>query len=194
MQMPSIRQIRQRQSDKYKEGKMAAIRYTRLFLFRNIRLVESKYIKYAQTKSRSYQETVSRSWLMRARQRRKRNLESVVEDLRTTAQEKEDEKFRKMREEHSIDSSIADDDSSDPSVSVGVEERSTVSELDADDTIIYPGEGGKGNTNREDEKLSEDVAEDENYEIKDEDTDGSEQLDHDNIVSLGEETVYGDLW
>jgi len=31
-----------RQSDKYKLGKMMAIRYTRLFLFRNVRLVESK--------------------------------------------------------------------------------------------------------------------------------------------------------
>ncbi|KAF9913318.1 Histone-Lysine N-Methyltransferase ash1l [Linnemannia zychae] len=86
-QMPSLGSIRQRQSDKYKEGKMAAIRYTGLFLFRNIRLVESKYVKYAQTKSRSFHERVSPTWLAQARQCRKRSLEGVIEELRENAME-----------------------------------------------------------------------------------------------------------
>ncbi|KAG0001134.1 Histone-Lysine N-Methyltransferase ash1l [Entomortierella chlamydospora] len=130
-QMPSVRQIRQRQSDKYKEDKMAAIRYTKLFLFRNIRLVESKYIKYARTKSRSYQETVSRSWLMQARQCRKRSLEGVVDDLRAAAKEQEEEEFREQREESN---SVGGDDGSPvPSISVSADENSIMLELDAED-------------------------------------------------------------
>ncbi|KAG0336305.1 Histone-Lysine N-Methyltransferase ash1l [Podila horticola] len=41
-QMPTVGQIWRCQSDKYKLGKMIAIRFTRLFLFRNIQVVESK--------------------------------------------------------------------------------------------------------------------------------------------------------
>ncbi|KAF9584434.1 Histone-Lysine N-Methyltransferase ash1l [Lunasporangiospora selenospora] len=112
-QMPSLRNIRQRQSDKYKEEKMAAIRYTHLFMFRNIRLVESKYVKYAQTKSRSQQETVSKPWLTQARQCRKRSLEGVVEDLKAAAAEKEDEERRAMEvHEEENGSSVAGDDHS----------------------------------------------------------------------------------
>ncbi|KAF9437887.1 Histone-Lysine N-Methyltransferase ash1l [Entomortierella beljakovae] len=130
-QMPSIKQIRQRLSNKYKEDKMAAIRYTKLFLFRNIRLVESKYIKYARTKSRSFQETVSRPWLSQARQCRKRSLEGVIDDLRNIAKEREEEGFR----EQSVEStSSRDDDASDPSVSVTAEDSMIELVLEMDDT------------------------------------------------------------
>ncbi|KAG0300389.1 Histone-Lysine N-Methyltransferase ash1l [Dissophora globulifera] len=132
-QMPTVRQIRQRQSDKYKEDKMAAIRYTKLLLFRNIRLVEAKYIKYARTKSRSYQDTVPRSWLLQARQCRKRSLEGVVDDLRAAVQEKEDEELRERFDEleNGAESGV-EDDGSDPSASVAAEE-SIVVELDAEE-------------------------------------------------------------
>ncbi|KAF9301919.1 Histone-Lysine N-Methyltransferase ash1l [Mortierella antarctica] len=90
-QMPTVGQIRQRQSDKYKLGKMIAIRFTRLFLFRNIRVVESKYVRYAQTKSRSNQEDLGQKmWLIQARQGRKRSLEGVIDDLRANIAEEED--------------------------------------------------------------------------------------------------------
>ncbi|KAF9097100.1 Histone-Lysine N-Methyltransferase ash1l [Mortierella sp. AD031] len=116
-QMPSVGSIRQRQSDKYKEDKMAAIRYTRLFLFRNIRLVGSKYVKYAQTKSRSFQERVSPTWLAQARQCRKRSLEGVVEDLRQSALEQEEaenqERFVDDDDDDHAEGSIAGDDASD---------------------------------------------------------------------------------
>ncbi|KAG0315909.1 Histone-Lysine N-Methyltransferase ash1l [Linnemannia gamsii] len=113
-QMPSVGSIRQRQSDKYKEGKMAAIRYTRLFLFRNIRIVDSKYVKYAQTKSRSFQERVSPTWLAQARECRKRSLEGVIEELREKASEQaaveHQERFTDGLEH--AGSSIAGDDAS----------------------------------------------------------------------------------
>lgn len=81
--MPTVGQIRQRRSDKYKLGKMIAIRFTRLFLFRNIREVESKYVWYAQTKSRSNQEDGGlKIRQIQARQCRKRRLEGIIEDLR----------------------------------------------------------------------------------------------------------------
>ncbi|KAF8933395.1 Histone-Lysine N-Methyltransferase ash1l [Haplosporangium bisporale] len=90
-QMPTVGQIRQRQSDKYKLGKMIAIRFTRLFLFRNIQEVESKYVRYAQTKSRSNQENVGlKIRQIQARQCRKRRLEGVIEDLRANTAEEED--------------------------------------------------------------------------------------------------------
>lgn len=64
-QMPTVGQIWRCQSDKYKLGKMIAIRFTRLFLFRNIRVVESKYVRYAQTKSRSNREDLEQKiWLI----------------------------------------------------------------------------------------------------------------------------------
>ncbi|KAF9285587.1 Histone-Lysine N-Methyltransferase ash1l, partial [Mortierella alpina] len=132
-QMPSVRQIRQRQSAKYTDAKMAAIRYTKLFLFRNTRLVESKYIKYAQTKSRSYQETVSRSWLAQARQGRKRSLEEVVEGLRAAIQtEEEATQMEQFGDEDQADSSVVCDESSANSVSVSVE-GSIIVELDDED-------------------------------------------------------------
>ncbi|KAG0266030.1 Histone-Lysine N-Methyltransferase ash1l [Mortierella polycephala] len=131
-QMPSVQQIRQRQSDKYKEVKMAAIRYTRLFLFRNIRLVESKYIKYAQTKSRSYQENVPRSWLTQARQCRKRSLEGVIDDLRASAEERERVERMERCDNHHEESSVAGDDSSDHAHSADAE-GSIVLELDEED-------------------------------------------------------------
>ncbi|KAF9570395.1 Histone-Lysine N-Methyltransferase ash1l [Mortierella alpina] len=131
-QMPSVRQIRQRQSAKYTDAKMAAIRYTKLFLFRNTRLVESKYIKYAQTKSRSYQETVSRSWLAQARQGRKRSLEEVVDGLRAAIQTEEEA----TQLEHYSDGDQAESsvmcESSANSVSVSAE-SSIVMELDDED-------------------------------------------------------------
>ncbi|KAF9361225.1 Histone-Lysine N-Methyltransferase ash1l [Mortierella sp. NVP85] len=117
-QMPTLKQIRQRQADKHK-GKMAAIRFTRLFLFRNIRLVESKYIKYAQTKSRSYHESASREWLIQARQGRKRSLEEVVNAFPASVERIEVEERRKRHEkgeeEGEEESSVDDDDGSDPS-------------------------------------------------------------------------------
>ncbi|KAG0036008.1 hypothetical protein BGZ82_004831 [Podila clonocystis] len=61
----TVGQIRQRQSDKYKLGKKTVIRFTGLFLFRNIRVVESKY-------------------------GRKRSLEGVFDDLRANIEEEED--------------------------------------------------------------------------------------------------------
>ncbi|KAF9934577.1 Histone-Lysine N-Methyltransferase ash1l [Linnemannia zychae] len=139
-QMPNVGFIRQRQSDKYKEGKMAAIRYTRLFLFRNIRLVESKYVKYAQTKSRSFQERVSPAWLAQARQCRKRSLEGVIEDLRKSALEQ----AAAEEEDHLTDdleqtgSSIAGDDASDflPSASIiEIQETDQEDEVDHDDNV-----------------------------------------------------------
>ncbi|KAG9326780.1 hypothetical protein KVV02_008670 [Mortierella alpina] len=132
-QMPSVRQIRQRQSAKYTDAKMAAIRYTKLFLFRNTRLVESKYIKYAQTKSRSYQETVSRSWLAQARQGRKRSLEEVMEGLRATIQmEEEATQLEHYADEDRADSSVQCDESSANSMSVS-NEGSIIVELDDED-------------------------------------------------------------
>ncbi|GJJ69965.1 [histone H3]-lysine4 N-trimethyltransferase ASH1L [Entomortierella parvispora] len=135
-QMPSIGQIRMRQSDKYKLGKMIAIRYTRLFLFRNVRLVESKYVKYAQTKSRSYQDKVDRAWLMQARQCRKRSLDGVIDDLRAQALEREEAEQAPISEE--------EDDSSDDE-----EELSSLSGT-PDDSIVQD----------EDDYLGEDLAED----------------------------------
>ncbi|KAF9967999.1 Histone-Lysine N-Methyltransferase ash1l [Mortierella alpina] len=132
-QMPSIRQIRQRQSAKYTDAKMAVIRFTKLFLFRNTRLVESKYIKYAQTKSRSYQETVSRSWLAQARQGRKRNLEQVMEALRAATQtRKGTNQLSHYDDEDQADSSAQCDESSANSASVSAE-GSIIMELDAED-------------------------------------------------------------
>ncbi|KAF9959772.1 Histone-Lysine N-Methyltransferase ash1l [Mortierella alpina] len=132
-QMPSVRQIRQRQSAKYTDAKTAAIRYTKLFLFRNTRLVESKYIKYAQTKSRSYQETVSRSWLAQARQGRKRSLEEVVDALRAAIQtEEEATQLEHFDDEDQMDSSVRCDESSANSVSASVE-GSVIVELDDED-------------------------------------------------------------
>ena len=131
--MPSVRQIRQRQSAKYTDAKTAAIRYTKLFLFRNTRLVESKYIKYAQTKSRSYQETVSRSWLAQARQGRKRSLEEVVDGLRAAIQiEEEATQLEHFDDEDQMDSSVPCDESSANSVSASVE-GSVIVELDDED-------------------------------------------------------------
>ncbi|KAF9208090.1 Histone-Lysine N-Methyltransferase ash1l [Haplosporangium sp. Z 27] len=155
-QMPSVRQIRQRQSNKYKEDKMAAIRYTKLFLFRNIRLVESKYIKYARTKSRSYQETVSRTWLQQARQCRKRSLEGVVDDLRAAAKEQKEEEIREQREESE---SIVD---SEPSVSVTAEENSIVLEVDADDADAMDEYDEENYEDEEDEEEIDELDED-NY-------------------------------
>ncbi|KAG0280535.1 Histone-Lysine N-Methyltransferase ash1l [Linnemannia exigua] len=115
IQMPSVGSIRQRQSDKYKEGKMAVIRYTHLFLFRNIRLVESKYVKYAQTKSRSFQERVATPWISQARQCRKRSLEGVIEDLRENALEQVAVQNQELFTDdlYQAESSIAGDDASD---------------------------------------------------------------------------------
>ncbi|KAG0237479.1 Histone-Lysine N-Methyltransferase ash1l [Actinomortierella wolfii] len=101
--LPTLKTLRQRQSDKYKESKIMAIRYTRLFLFRNIREVECKYIKYAQTKSRGYQHNDNesrRARLAQARQGRKRSLEGVVESLRKAALEEEErEQARRAAED-----------------------------------------------------------------------------------------------
>ncbi|KAF9288371.1 Histone-Lysine N-Methyltransferase ash1l [Linnemannia elongata] len=137
-QMPSVGSIRQRQSDKYKEGKMAAIRYTRLFLFRNIRLVESKYVKYAQTKSRSFQERVSPTWLAQARECRKRSLEGVIEELRENASEQaaavNQERFADDLEH--AGSSIAGDDAS--------EFLQTASIVEIQDTDLEEEDGGDG--------------------------------------------------
>ncbi|CAO3564125.1 unnamed protein product [Mortierella alpina] len=132
-QMPSIRQIRQRQSAKYTDAKMAVIRFTKLFLFRNTRLVESKYIKYAQTKSRSYQETVSRSWLTQARQGRKRNLEQVMEALRAAIPTKKGaHQLEHYDDEDQADSSAQCDESTANSASVSAE-GSIIMELDDED-------------------------------------------------------------
>ncbi|KAF8932485.1 Histone-Lysine N-Methyltransferase ash1l [Haplosporangium gracile] len=137
-QMPSVGSIRQRQSDKYKEGKMAAIRYTRLFLFRNIRLVESKYVKYAQTKSRSFQERVSPIWLAQARECRKRSLEGVIEELRENASEQaavvNQERFTDDLEH--AESSIAGDDAS--------EFLQTASIVEIQDTDLEEDDGADG--------------------------------------------------
>ncbi|KAF9146619.1 Histone-Lysine N-Methyltransferase ash1l [Mortierella sp. GBA39] len=137
-QMPSVGSIRQRQSDKYKEGKMAAIRYTRLFLFRNIRLVESKYVKYAQTKSRSFQDRVSPTWLAQARECRKRSLEGVIEELRENASAQaavvNQERFAADLEH--AGSSIAGDDAS--------EFLQTASIVEIQDTDLEEEDGGDG--------------------------------------------------
>ncbi|KAF9988519.1 Histone-Lysine N-Methyltransferase ash1l [Modicella reniformis] len=182
-QMPSVKQIRQRQSDKYKEDKMAAIRYTKLFLFRNIRLVESKYIKYAQTKSRSYHETVSRAWLMQARQCRKRSLEGVVEDLRAAAREKEDEEQREwLEEEQSGSSEIDEDDDSDPSAPATAE-GSFILELEADDMEEYEDDNDNDDIDDDDggdggaDDVGDDDGDDEEEEDQDEDEDESESGD-----------------
>ncbi|KAG0213825.1 Histone-Lysine N-Methyltransferase ash1l [Mortierella sp. GBA30] len=134
-QMPSVRQIRQRQSAKYTEAKMAAIRYTKLFLFRNTRLVESKYIKYAQTKSRSYQETFPRL-TAHTRQRRKRSLEEVMDDLRAAVQAGEEAAMEQFAV--NVDDSVIGDDSSDPSTFASTE-GSIVLEVDEDDADAMDG-------------------------------------------------------
>ncbi|KAF9968912.1 Histone-Lysine N-Methyltransferase ash1l [Actinomortierella ambigua] len=102
--LPTIKTTRQRQSDKYKENKTMAIRYTKLFLFRNIRRVESKYVRYARTKSRGFMHGDSesrRAWLAQAQQGRKRSLEGVMEDLRLAclAKEQEEQLQREAEEE-----------------------------------------------------------------------------------------------
>ncbi|KAF9360604.1 Histone-Lysine N-Methyltransferase ash1l [Mortierella sp. AD094] len=191
-QMPSVRQIRQRQSDKYKEDKMAAIRYTKLFLFRNIRLVESKYIKYARTKSRSYQETVSRSWLMQARQCRKRSLEGVMDDLRAAAKEQEEEEFREQREESN---SVGGDDGSDPSVSVTADENSIVLELDAEDADAMD---EYDDENSEDEEQEDEIDEleednDENTTKVGDELEEEDELEDDELELQNEEDEVDEL-
>ncbi|KAF9126225.1 Histone-Lysine N-Methyltransferase ash1l [Mortierella sp. 14UC] len=140
-QMPSLGSIRQRQSDKYKEGKTAAIRYTRLFLFRNIRLVESKYVKYAQTKSRSFQERVSPTWLAQARQCRKRSLEGVIEELRENVLEQaavhNQEVFTDDLDH--AESSIEGDDGSEFQSASIVEIQDTDQEEDGEDGMTHYG-------------------------------------------------------
>lgn len=177
-QMPTLKQIRQRQADKHK-GKMAAIRYTRLFLFRNIHLVESKYIKYAQTKSRSYHESASRSWLVQARQCRKRNLEQVVEDLRATVREKEEQERSDRLEEEQSGSGDEEDDQSIPSRSATAD-GSFIVEQDSVATDGYDGDRDKA----EDEEDDEDDADDSESSDDDDDEDeDNEDEDGDDVTS-----------
>ncbi|KAG0047970.1 Histone-Lysine N-Methyltransferase ash1l, partial [Gryganskiella cystojenkinii] len=182
-QMPSVGQIRQRQSDKYKLGKMMAIRYTHLFLFRNVRLVESKYVKYAQTKSRSNQDRVDQSWLSQARQCRKRSLEGVIDDLRAQVLEKE----RVEQEEQGVpiilelsDDGSVDDESETPTFSETPE-----------DSIVQDGEEEEQEVDELEDDLEEDELEQDEFEMDEPEQDELEdELENDresNVLLVGQQ-------